>query len=244
MGNIAAFVVTLAINGLASTTLIGGRTTAEVSDAYFTLITPAGYVFAIWGIIYTLLAIFVVYQVLPRNRSNPFLKQISFLFILSSALNVLWLFLWQYDYIGFSLIVMFAFLVALAAIYLRLKIGKSTVPLMQKVFVHLPFSVYIGWITVASAANVASALNWAGWVQWTAADATWGVLAIAIAIAVTMVVLASRKDIAYALVILWALVGIAVNQAPIRPVAYAAWIGAALAAIALVATVVISKLKT
>ena len=244
IGNIAAFIITLTINGLvANTTLIGGRTTAQVSDTYFTLITPAGYVFAIWGIIYVLLGIFVVYQALPRNRNSAFLKQVSALFILSSTLNVLWLFLWQYDYIGFSLIVMFALLTSLAAIYLRLKIGKSNAPLKQKTFVHLPFSVYIGWITVASAANVAATLSWAGWITWTATDAVWAILAIAVALGVTVVVLASRRDIAYALVILWALIGIAVNQAPVPDVANAAWIGAALATVALVATAVITKLK-
>jgi tryptophan-rich sensory protein len=86
--NIAAFIITLIINGLSNTTLIGGRTTAEVSNSYPTLITPAGYVFSIWGIIYVLLGIYLVYQVLPSQKNATFQKQINGLFILTNVFNV------------------------------------------------------------------------------------------------------------------------------------------------------------
>ena len=162
-GNIAAFIVTLAVNGLAGTTVLNGRTTAQVSDLYSNPFTPAGYVFAIWAVIYTLLLVFVVYQALPKQKDKPFQKQIGALFILSSVFNVVWLFLWQYDYIALSVVVMFALLATLVAIYLRLGIGKSSAPLSEKLAVHLPFSVYLGWITVASIANVAAALVSLGW---------------------------------------------------------------------------------
>jgi tryptophan-rich sensory protein len=93
--------VTLIVNALAGTTLLGGRTTGEVSDLYANLFTPAGYVFGIWGIIYALLAVFVIYQALPNQQSKPFQAKIGALFILSSIFNVVWLFLWQYDYSQF-----------------------------------------------------------------------------------------------------------------------------------------------
>ena len=83
-GNIAAFLITLAINGLAGTTVFNGRTTAQVSDLYSNPFTPAGYVFAIWGIIYTLLLVFVIYQALPKQKNKLFQKQISALFILAA----------------------------------------------------------------------------------------------------------------------------------------------------------------
>ena len=89
--NVVTFAGTVAVNGLAgSTTLLGGKLSAEVSDLYPTLITPAGFTFSIWGIIYTLLLVFVVYQVLPRNRNQSFLQRISFLFALSGVLNIFW----------------------------------------------------------------------------------------------------------------------------------------------------------
>ena len=87
--NLIAFIPMIAVNGLAgSTTFLNGVTSGEVSDIYPTLITPAGFTFAIWGVIYTLLLIFTIYQAMPKNRDKPFLKQISLLFALSSIWNI------------------------------------------------------------------------------------------------------------------------------------------------------------
>jgi benzodiazapine receptor len=119
--NVLAFAVTVIVNALASSLALNGVTTAEVSDIYFTLVTPAGYVFSIWGVIYTLLLIFAVFQALPSQREKPFLQQISVLFILSSVFNVLWLFLWHYDQIVLSVALMFGLLATLIAVYLRLE---------------------------------------------------------------------------------------------------------------------------
>ena len=210
--NIAAFVVTLAINGLAGTTVLNGRTTAQVSDLYANHFTPAGYVFAIWGIIYTLLGVFVIYQALPKQKDKSFQKQIGSLFVLSSIFNIAWLFLWQYDYITVSCIVMFALLATLTTIYLRLGTGKSKGSLTEKLCVHLPFSVYLGWITVASIANVAAALVSVGWGGFGLSAETWAIAAMCIALIVTLIVIVARRDLAYCLVVVWALVGIAVKQ--------------------------------
>ncbi|MCW4017328.1 MAG: tryptophan-rich sensory protein [Candidatus Bathyarchaeota archaeon] len=244
VGNILAFIATLIVNGLVSTTtILGGRTTAEVSDQYFTLITPAGYVFSIWSIIYILLGVFVVYQALPSQRGKPFQRQISGLFILSSIFNIGWIFLWQYNYISVSVVLMMALFATLIAIYLRLEIGKSDAPLREKLALHLPFSVYFGWITVAAAANVAAALSYAGWIQWTPDDAVWGIVAAAVVLAVALTVIATRRDIAYGLVIIWALIGIAVNQSAVPEIVYTAEIGAAVIAVVLVVSVIVGRRK-
>ena len=241
--NVLAFAVTVLVNGLASSLALNGRTTAEVSDLYFTLVTPAGYVFAIWGVIYALLLVFVVFQALPSQREKPFLRQINVLFILSSVFNVVWLFLWHYDRIVLSVALMFALLATLIAVYLRLGIGKTMVTLKERVFVHLPFSVYLGWITVASIANVASALVAVGWDGFGLASDVWAVLVIAVALLITLGVIATRKDAAYSLVLVWALVGIAVNQSAYQNVLLASLIGAVTIAVALVAVLAVSKLK-
>ena len=241
--NVLAFAVTVIVNGLASSLALNGRTTAEVSDQYFTLVTPAGYVFSIWGVIYVLLLAFVVFQALPSQREKPFLRQISVLFILSSVFNVVWLFLWHYDQIVLSVALMFALLATLIAVYLRLGIGKTMVTLKERVFVHLPFSVYLGWITVASIANVASALVAVGWDGFGLASDVWAVLVIAVALLITLGVIATRKDAAYSLVLVWALVGIAVNQSAYQNVLLASLIGAVTIAVALVAVLAVSKLK-
>jgi hypothetical protein len=241
--NVAAFIVTVLVNALANTTALNGKTTGEISDLYPTLITPAGYVFSIWGIIYTLLLIFTVYQALPSQREKPFLREISFLFVLSSLLNITWLFLWQYEHITLSVIPMFALLATLIAIYLKLKIGKSSVPLREKLVVHLPFSVYLGWITIAAIADVAAALVSINWNGLGLGDVTWAILVIIIAFIITLAVIVTRRDIAYSLVIIWALVGIMVKQSGNQSIVIVAGISAIIVAIALFSVILVSKLR-
>ena len=242
-GTVTAFVVTLVINGLAGTTLINGRTTAQVSDLYSNPFTPAGYVFAIWGIIYALLFVFVIYQALPKQKDKPFQKQISALFVLSSIFNVVWLFLWQYDYITVSVVLMFLLLASLIAIYVRLGIGKSKAPLSEKLCVHLPFSVYLGWITVASVANVAAALVSVGWDGVGLSSETWAIIAMGIALIVTLVVIVARRDFAYGLVVVWALAGIAAKQNMYPTIVLIANEASAIILVALALSLVAWKLK-
>ena len=117
--NIVAFVLTVIINSIAgSTTLLGGQDTAAISDKNPTLITPAGYVFSIWGIIYFLLGVFVIYQALPRERSSIYHEKIGWLFVLSSLINIAWIFVWQYESLILSVVLIFALLFSLIAIYL------------------------------------------------------------------------------------------------------------------------------
>ncbi|MCW4010654.1 MAG: tryptophan-rich sensory protein [Candidatus Bathyarchaeota archaeon] len=244
LGNILAFTATLVVNGLASAAVIGGKTTAEISDQYPTLITPAGYVFSIWGIIYTLLAVFVVYQALPRQREKAFQTQISGLFILSSLFNIAWIFLWQYGYIALSVAPIVGLWATLAAIYLRLRIGKSDAPLKEKLCIHLPFSVYLAWITVATAADIAAAASYAGWIQWTSADAAWGIVAVAVLVAISLGVVLTRSDFAFGLVVIWALVGVAVKQSSEPNIVYMVEIGVAIVVAALAVVAILLMRKT
>ena len=242
--NVIAFALTVLVNSLAgSTTILGGKLTAQVSDANPTFITPAGYVFSIWGIIYILLGVFVVFQALPSQAGKDYHKRIGWLFVLSSLLNIAWLFLWQFEYLSLSVVLMFLLLASLIAIYLRVKIGKSMVPLREKLAVHLPFSVYLGWITIASIANVAVTLVSMGWDGFGISQETWAALIIITALLISLLVVAMRKDVAYGLVIIWALVGIAVKQSGNRNVVMTAEIGAIIVAIALAATLLLTVLK-
>ena len=245
VANIVAFALTVVVNGLAgSTTLIGGRNTADVSNQNPTLITPAGYVFAIWGVIYILLGVFVVFQALPSQKGSGYQGKVGWLFVLASVLNISWLFLWQSEILSLSVPIMFLLLASLIAIYLRVNIGKtSAVPLREKLAVHLPFSVYLGWITIASIANVAAFLVSISWNGFGIAAETWAVLIIIVALIIALAVIASRKDVAYALVIVWALAGIAVNQAAYPNVMMVAVAGAVLVLVALVAVSLYYRLK-
>ncbi len=242
--NIIAFIVTLVVNGVAgSTTILNGMTSADVSDMYPTLVTPAGFTFAIWGIIYTLLLLFVVYQALPRNRDNPFLSKIGLFFGLSSVCNVCWLLLWHYNLITYSLVLMFALLASLILVYRRLDIGRATVSLKEIVFVHLPFSVYLGWISIATIANVSVALTAVGWDGWGIEAATWSVAIICVALLLSIAMLATRKDIMFCFVVVWALTGIIVQQSAYESIVFSSEIGIVLLLAAIGVTVAFSRLK-
>jgi translocator protein len=242
--NIVAYVVTLAVNGLAgSTTMLGGVTSADVSDKYPTLVTPAGFTFAIWGVIYALLLLFVVYQALPKNRNKPFLSRISVLFALSSLFNVCWLLLWHYNLITYSLVLMFALLASLIWIYLQLDIGRRAVSLKEMTFVHLPFSVYLGWISIATIANVSVALTAVGWDGWGIEASTWAVVIVCVALLLSLAMLASRKDIAFSFVVVWALIGILSKQGEQQSIVLASEVGIVLLLVAIGVTVAASRLK-
>lgn len=221
IGNIIAYVLTLIVNGLAgSTNLIGGKFTAEISDANPTLITPAGYVFSIWGVIYLLLGAFVVYQALPSQKGKDFHGKIGWLFILSCVANICWLFLWQFQFLVVSVVLMLVLLASLIMIYLRLDIGLSNPPRNEVLAVQLPFSVYLGWITVATIANISAAFVSIGQTQLFLGATTWAVIVLFTAMIIASIVLWKRRDYAYAAVLVWALVGIYAKHTEVTAVAY------------------------
>ena len=241
--NIIAFALTVIVNSLAgSTTLIGGVNTAQISDSNPTLITPAGYVFSIWGIIYVLLGIFVIFQALPSQKEKEYTKKIGWLFVLSSIINISWLFLWQFRFLGLSVVLMFLLLATLIMIYLRLGIGKSPVTLRERLATHVPFSVYLGWITIASIANVSATLVSVNWNGFGIGSEIWASLIVIVALLIALLVVATRKDIAYDLVIVWALIGIAVKQSGNQTVVTLTEISAIIVLLAIPATILLRKL--
>ena len=209
--NVAALIVTVAVNALANILPLNGLSTGAISNSFPSLVTPAGYVFSIWGLIYLLLAVFIVYQALPAQRHNPRLVRLGYLFVLSCALNVVWLFTWHYLLIPLSLPVMLGLLGTLILMYQRLEIGQSRVSRGETFAVRLAFSVYLGWITVATIANVSVFLLERGApLDWT--SPFWAFIALTAATFVGLTMLRRRSDVAYALVLVWALIGIAVAQ--------------------------------
>ncbi|MGD8507159.1 MAG: tryptophan-rich sensory protein [Candidatus Bathyarchaeota archaeon] len=242
--NIIAFAMTVLVNSLAGgSTILGGKVTAEISDANPTLITPAGYVFSIWSVIYILLGTFVIFQAWPGRKERTYQKRIGWLFAFSSLVNIAWLFLWQFEYLSLSVVFMFLLLATLIAIYLRLNIGKSKAPLREKLAVHVPFSVYLGWITIASIANVTVTLVSVGWDGLGIGQETWALLIVTIALLITLLVVATRKDLAYGLVVIWAFLGIAVKQAGNQNIVAATGISAVIVAIALSLSILVSRWK-
>ena len=232
--NLLAFLGTVVVNALANILPINGITTGELSDLYPNLFVPAGLTFAIWGVIYILLAIFVIYQFVPSVRRDTrkveFVQKIGPLFFISSLANIGWIFAWHYQILPLSLVFMLILLGCLMAIYLRLHVGKSQATRTEKYLVHLPFSVYLGWITIATIANVTALVVDINWNTFGLGEQFWAVAVIIVGIAIALSILFTRKDIYYCLVIDWALLGIllkrlSVTTAPDQSVVVATIVG-------------------
>ena len=221
--NVLAVIATIAVNVLANALPLNGLTTGEISDRFDVYFIPAGYVFSIWGLIYVALVAFAIYQALPAQRENPHLRRIGYLFAGSCAANIAWLFFWHYELFPLTLVAMAALLLLLIAIYLRLDIGRARVSSAEKWLVHIPFSIYLGWITVATIANVTSVLDYFNWSGWSISPQAWAVIMLIAAAGITSAVCLTRRDVAYALVIVWALAGIAIKHNNVTAVAPVAW---------------------
>ncbi|NEO29723.1 MAG: tryptophan-rich sensory protein [Symploca sp. SIO3C6] len=212
--NLSAIIAAFAINVLANVAPINGLTIGEISNTIFreVQITPANYAFAIWGLIYLGLISFGFYQAQPALRTKPILRQIGYPLILSSLAQICWVFLFQYGLFPLSLLAMLVILLPLIGIYLHLGIGLTRVSVQQKWFVHMPISIYLGWISVATIVNVALVLYYLKWDGWGISPQGWTVIMLIGAAVMAAIVIIQRADIAYPLVIVWALVAIAVRH--------------------------------
>jgi hypothetical protein len=204
---VAVLLVTVVINILADALPINGLNTAVISNSFTIYFVPAGYVFAIWGLIYIGLLAYAVFQMLPAQRNNPRLQATGWWVVLGGFANSMWIFLWHYKLFVGTLAAMLILLASLIATYLGLGIGKTKVSRSETWAVRIPFSVYLGWITVATIANVADvlSLNWSG--TGTVAQA-WFLIVLAAVLVISTLMSLNRRDVAYILVILWALAGI------------------------------------
>ena len=240
---IVAVVATIVVNALANILPLNGQETGVISDRFAIYFVPAGYVFSIWGLIYLGLIAYAIFQALPAQRENPRLRSIGGLFALASVANIVWIFLWHYEAFVATLPVMLILLVSLIAIYLRLGTGRTKVGAAETWLVRVPFSIYLGWITVATIANVTQLLYFLGWNGGFLSPEIWTVIMLAVAAAVAWLMAITRRDVAYLLVLVWALIGIATKHAGTPLVSGAAWIATALVGAAVVWSVVAGMRK-
>jgi hypothetical protein len=209
--NLAALAVTLVLNTLANALPLGGRTTGEISDSLNVLFVPAGYVFSIWGLIYLGLIGFAVFQALPAQQANPSVRATGWLFAFTCLANSLWIVFWHSGYYALTLAVMLALLVSLITLYRRLAALRPVNP-STRWLVHLPFSLYLGWISVATIANAGAVLVSLGWDGRPLDPAAWTAVMIGAAALLSVLMSYFHRDRVYAGVIAWALVGILVKQ--------------------------------
>ena len=225
--NIVLFASVITVNALANILPINGITTGDLSDAFPSLFTPAGYVFSIWAVIYSLLIGFVIYQARPTTKRNLTLMRINYFFALNCLFNIGWIFAWHYQQVVLSHIFMLGILATLIVCYERI---HNTRRLSNTEFfaIKLPFSIYLGWITVATVASTAVTLLQLGVTGGTFAPLIT-VLVIVAATIIGILVLGNRQDGAFVMVLIWAFAGIAVKQwGSVQMVAIAALVAIAI----------------
>jgi hypothetical protein len=214
--NIIGFIGVVIVNGLANSLPLNNRSTGVLSDLYPNLFVPEGLTFSIWGVIYILLAIYAVYQLIAVlkkiSQGTKTEGQIGYWFLISCAANIGWIFAWHFEQVLLSVLLMLVLLGSLLKIYINLDIGKSKLKGISKLSFHIPFSVYLGWITIATIANITALLVNSGWRRFGLSHQFWAVLVIAVGVVITMLLLYRKRDIFYALVVEWALLGIVLKR--------------------------------
>jgi hypothetical protein len=209
----------ITVNVLANTLPLNGRRTGEVSAAYQNLFTPAGLTFSIWSVIYLLLGLHVLYQLglfrgsQPEGERTALLNQVGLLFSMSSVANIAWVFAWHYGMIPLSVVLIAVLLVSLILITSSLRLANLTA--RERWFVSVPFSVYFGWTTVATVANITVLLVYLNWDNFGLADSTWAAIVVVAAMAIGVVTTLRNRDVAYGLVFIWAYVGILLRHTSI-----------------------------
>lgn len=211
-GVVALFVITVFVNYASSTFLFGDQDTGDVSDQYRTLFTPADYAFAIWGLIYLALGAYVVYQAFFARADQRVYEQVAPWLMVNLLANSLWLPTFQYEQIALSVVFMLVILGSLVQVYILLT-KDTTLPARERAWVRVPFSLYLGWISVATITNLAVFVKYSGWQIPDASEATWVVIMAVVGALLAVILARAARDGVYPLVFAWAYVAIAVKQA-------------------------------
>lgn len=210
--NLFATLLVVLVNALANILPINGQTTGEISNRLDVLFTPAGYVFGIWGLIYFLLFIWTIMQFPASKRNLPVYEKATPLYLLSSALNIAWILLWHYEFFLLTVFVMIGLLLTLIRLYHLIKNEDHSL------WDLLPFSVYLGWISVATIANISYYLKYIGWNGFGLSNVAWALIMLVAATTLAIYFHRKNEDHIYPLVFVWALIGIGVKNAASYPI--------------------------
>jgi translocator protein len=195
------------------------------------LFVPEGYVFSIWGLIYLALIAFAIYTITPKGKGDARIDAIAWWFVAANLFNAAWILFWHYLQFALTLVAIIGLLLSLVAIYLMLGIGKVKRPIVERLLVDVPFGIYLGWVTVAVVANVSQVLFYNGWRGAPLSEAAWAVIMLLVASVLGLLMIFTRKEVAYPLVLTWAFIGIWVKQSGTPAVAITALVGAILLAV-------------
>ncbi len=210
---ILSIVAAIVVNALSNIFPLNGLSIGAIANTILApvLITPANYAFAIWGVIYLGLIAFGIYQALPAQRSNSRLQRLRAPIIWSSIFQIVWVYLFLSRMFWVSVIGIVAILVNLIAAFVWMQ--RERFSRREKWLVQHPISIYLGWISVATIVNVASALFVSQWNGWGISPVVWTVIMLLVATAITVMIAIRFREAAFPGVIVWAFVAIAVRQA-------------------------------
>lgn len=195
--NVIAFLVVILVNYLSNALPFNGQTTSEISNKLTVLFTPAGYVFFIWGLIYLHLGVWIIRQ-FPKGRRNlPIYQNTSVLFVLSCILNSAWVVLWHYEFFVTTVVVIVSLLLTLIALYKKVQVSDPGL------FDRLPFSIYLGWISVATIANISYVLVYLEWDGFGLSNVTWTIIMLVVATLLAVWFNIAKSDRVYPLVFVW-----------------------------------------
>ncbi|WP_009634078.1 tryptophan-rich sensory protein [Synechocystis sp. PCC 7509] len=241
IATLIAILTTLTINVLSNFFPLQGANIGKISNTILqgVQITPANYAFAIWGLIYIGLIAYGVYQLRPNQRQDPTIQRVNTLLIVACIAQIVWVYLFTTKLFWLSVVAMLVILLALISAYLQLGVGKVRVMRDRQWLAHIPFSIYLGWISVASIVNIASALYISNWDGWGINGTYWTAIMLVIATVIAAIVAMQRADIAFTCVFIWAYIAIAIRQVD-NPII---WITAVVGAIALGSLLVFSRNK-
>ncbi len=213
------FLLMIGVNFAATTGFLNNVTTAALSDEYPNLFVPAGITFSVWGIIYLLLLLYVLFQFgLFRLKTSAADEKLDartrIVFLVTSVANIGWILSWHYRIVALSVVLMLVLLVTLG--YLNATLNriakKNLLTFRERVFLRLPFSAYFGWITIATVANISAFLVSIGWDRFGASEALMMLLTLGVATIIATAAIIVGRDVAYGLVIIWAFAGILIKH--------------------------------
>jgi hypothetical protein len=210
--NILSFILVITMNTLAVVLPLNGKTTGQLSDEYPNLFTPAGLTFSIWSIIYLFLLGFVIYQAVVLLKvyhpAHQKILRISTPFIINCIANAGWIVAWHHEQVLLSVAIMFVILGSLIIIHNRLHLALPAKPIAEKLWLDLPFSFYLGWISIATIANITALLIHYNWGGGNLSPSSWTIIVISLGTLLNMYMVFIRNNIAFALVGIWAFTGI------------------------------------
>ena len=224
--------IMLVMNFLAVGLPLNNLSTKEISDSFNVYFVPAGYVFSIWGVIY-LTQIWFIYSLFTNKKTATFVNKVWLIYLLSSVANALWLFFWHYQIFIWTVPLMLMLLISLAMIHQIYVQSK-----LQLASIKIPTGIYLGWVSVATIANITSVLSYYNWDGLGLSPQLWSAILLLIAGVLGVVMLRQHKDYAFALVIIWSVIGVAVKFPTELMI-----VVAAMMSVAVLVTVMICTLK-